>query len=49
MNRELSADDVWHLMAEGCNCREIAAFAGVSLATATAMMANAARYYAHAA
>ena len=42
-NRDLSDYAVWTLLEAGCNVNEIAAFAGVSTATAYAMMA-AARY-----
>lgn len=46
---ELTADDVWTLIAEGCNAREIAEYARVTLSAAIAMMQHATRYYAHAA
>lgn len=49
MNGQLNAIDVWTLIAAGCNAREIAAFAGVAMSVAYAMVANATRHYAHAA
>lgn len=49
MNRELTPDDVWVLTTAGCNAHEIAAFAGVSLSAATAMIFHATRRYAGAA
>jgi len=35
---ELSDADLWHLMSEGCNAAEIAAWTGTSLAVARARM-----------
>lgn len=46
MNLELTDDDVWTLVAAGCNAAEIAAYAGVSESTAKAMAARARRVYA---
>lgn len=37
----LTPAEVWVFLAEGCNLAEIAAYAGVSLATALAMMQRA--------
>lgn len=37
----LSDDDIWTLMAEGCNAAEIAAYAGIEKATAVAWMVHA--------
>jgi DNA-directed RNA polymerase specialized sigma24 family protein len=45
----LSMADVWTLLCAGCNAREIAAYAGVSLSTAWALIARATRCYAKAA
>lgn len=49
MSTELTGDDVWTLVAAGCNYREIAVYAGVAMSVAYAMVANATRHYAHAA
>lgn len=43
---ELTDSDVWTLVSEGCNANEIAAFAGVAVSAAHAMMAHATRAYA---
>ncbi len=37
-HRQLSDADLWHLMSEGCNAAEIAAWTGTSLAVARARM-----------
>jgi hypothetical protein len=46
---ELSIADVWTLLCAGCNAPEIAAYAGVSLSTAWALIARATRTSAKAA
>lgn len=45
MSRVLTPADVWTFLESGCNAREIAAYAGVSLLTAHAMVAHASRAY----
>ena len=44
-HRQLTDADVWQLLSEDCNAREIAAFAGVSLSTAIAMVGRAQSRY----
>ncbi len=45
MSRILSPSDVWTFLESGCNAHEIAAYAGVSLLTAHAMVSHATRAY----
>lgn len=45
----LTDADVWILILEGCNANEIAAYAGVTVSCAHALMAHATRTYARAA
>lgn|GEM_PF-5134275 len=46
---DLTDADVWGFLEAGCNAREIAAFAGVTLTTALAMVAHATRKHGRAA
>lgn len=43
---ELTDADVWTFVSAGCNASEIAAFAGVAVSAAHALMAHATRGYA---
>lgn len=46
---ELSIEGCWELVAAGCNANEIAAYLGVSVSAAVAMIHHATRHYAEAA
>lgn len=48
-HRNLSDADVWTFLEAGCNAREIAAYAGVSLTTALSMVHHATRTHARSA
>lgn len=45
MSCQVTPADVWTFLEAGCNAREIAAYAGVSLLTAHAMVSHATRAY----
>ncbi|QWF19281.1 hypothetical protein [Lysobacter capsici] len=47
MRPDLSDRDVFELLKAGCNAQEIAAYAGVSSATAWSMISHAHRAYSH--